>query len=326
MATCFGDSSYVDHCYNLRKPSVSSASSRPSDNKVSSTNASKTTKTQTPAPEGLEDTKVHKFTGIAAMRKIVDSQSNKLKAGGSDQYLIFKPVTTKDLADIDRHRRTIGMHTRVTHYIDTDTLVIKLMPSVEDEASHATFGQKVYAKSLRMGMADHDLNAINAGRFVGPNSSKEGDTTYKPAIRSKKADLPTLVIESGVSEKLSRLRVDANWWLSHPSHQVNIVILIAVDVGKKEIKIEKWELAPAPARRSTRQHPNLPGNPPQVPTLVHEISIDSNNNVTGAPTPPPLILEFQKVVLRPAVLPESDFTFTSQELSQWAANLWGLAQ
>jgi hypothetical protein len=88
--------------------------------------------------------------------------------------------------------------------------------------------------------------------------------------------------------------------------------------AKKEIKIEKWELAPAP---------NLPGNPPpQVPTLVHEISIDSNNNVTGAPTPPPLILEFQKVVLRPAVLPESDFTFTSQELSQWAANLWGLAQ
>jgi hypothetical protein len=169
MATCFGDSSYVDHCYNLRKPSVSSASSRPSDNnlKVSSTNASKTTKTsQTPDPEGLEDTKVHKFTGIAAMRKIVDSQSNKLKAGGSDQYLIFKPVTTKDLADIDRHRRTIGMHTRVTHYIDTDTLVIKLMPSVEHEASHATFGQKVYAKSLRMGMADHDLNNINAGRFV----------------------------------------------------------------------------------------------------------------------------------------------------------------
>jgi len=42
------------------------------------------------------------------------------------------------------------------------------------------------------------------------------------------------------------------------------------------------------------------------------------NAVTGAP----LVLEFQKIFLRPAVLPESDITFTAQELSTWAARIW----
>src|SRR2546429_3620955 len=67
--------------------------------------------------------------------------------------------------------------------------------------------------------------------------------------------------------------------------------------------------------------PNPPNIPPQnrsrVPTKMKSITIIPNN-VTGAP----VVLEFQKVFLRPAVAPESDIIFTAQELSAWAAFFW----
>ena len=48
--------------------------------------------------EGLECVEIQQFVGIADMRKIVKARSDELKMGGSDQYLIFQPVTSDDLA------------------------------------------------------------------------------------------------------------------------------------------------------------------------------------------------------------------------------------
>ena len=48
--------------------------------------------------EGLEDVQLQRFVGIADMRKIVKARSDELEEGGSDQYLIFQPVTSDDLA------------------------------------------------------------------------------------------------------------------------------------------------------------------------------------------------------------------------------------
>src|SRR2546423_549928 len=112
MATCFGDSSH-ETGYRLSSPMSMSSVLSGSETTVS-------TSTETSPLKGLENVKIQQFVGIADMRKIIDSQSDKLKAGASDQYLIFKPVTTKDLANIDRERHNIGVDTRMTHYIDTD--------------------------------------------------------------------------------------------------------------------------------------------------------------------------------------------------------------
>jgi hypothetical protein len=92
------------------------------------------------------------------------------------------------------------------------------------------------------------------------------------------------------------------------------------------LRIEKWELAPMNATRpSTRAVPNnsniLSQNRPQIPTKIQKITVIPNT-VTGAP----LILEFEKIFLRPAVLPESDIIFTGQELSDWGAGFWRCLQ
>jgi len=296
--------------------------------------------------EGLEDVCPHRFIGIANMAKIVKSESYRLQAGDSaQQYLIFRPVTEGDLVKIDSARDSIGKHTRMTHYADADLLIVKLMPSAKHEGAHRSFAEDFVCKLTRIGILKHELVAedfvyaripipnrelfnLGSTRFYGPHSSKEADTAYKPSTLKNEDDWPTLVFESGLSEKLSRLRVDAAWWLGNSGGKVKIVIIFAVRPEQTKIQIEKWELAPVAERRpSTRAFPNNPDIPPQdrpqVPTKMQAISI-SPGAITGAP----LVLEFQKVFLRLAVPPEpeNDITFTAQELSDWAAHFWDVTR
>ena len=102
---------------------------------------------------------------------------------------------------------------------------------------------------------------------------------------------------------------------------MQIVIIISIKLAERTLHIEKWALAPPVGHRpTTRAFSNNPGqNQPLVPTNTHEITI-TPNNVNGAP----LILEFRKMFLRPAVPPEIDIIFTAQDLSIWAADFWQL--
>ncbi len=133
-----------------------------------------------------------------------------------------------------------------------------------------------------------------------------------------RADFPTLVFEAGVSESLPRLRNDAKWWLSNSGGQVKIVLIISIQEGTRTIEIEKWEtrLAAATGRVTRSARP-----PAQVPTRIQQITIDPNG-VAGAP----LILHFHLIFLRAidqnAVPPEHDFTFTAQDLQNWANDFW----
>jgi hypothetical protein len=99
---------------------------------------------------------------------------------------------------------------------------------------------------------------------------------------------------------------------------VKIVIIISIKRAQSILRIEKWELAPRVGRVLTLRvrSNNLNHRTQQTPTKIQEITIVSNT-VTGAP----LVLEFDKIFLRPAVLPETDITFNVQELSTWAPRL-----
>jgi hypothetical protein len=270
------------------------------------------------ALEGLEHIGIDRFVGIAKLRKAIDYQSTRLQEGVSNQqYLVFQPVTEVDLAKIDSARYSIGKHTRMTHYTDTDLLIVKL-PSGKHESAHLSLGAGLVTKVTGMGISYLELRPMGGTRYPGNTSSKEGDSSYKPSSRRNKYDWPTIVIESGLSESLQRLRSDARWWLENSRGDVKIVVLISVKPADKTLQIEKWELALLPNQRVTRAHPN-PNT--QIPTQIQEITI-INNVVTGSP----LVLEFQKIFLRPSVLPESDIIFTAADLSGWADAFWSVME
>lgn len=264
--------------------------------------------------EGLED-KVQLFLGIANMRKVVNSRIDDLQAGKtSDQYLVFKPVTTDDRDKIDN---TIGRHWRKTHCIDLDTLIVKLMPLARHEATHRSFGDLMKIQSYAMGFSPFEFLDVGGTTYHGHFVKKEADTAFKPVPpRPNAADWPTIVLEAGVSQSLRQLKNGAKWWLSNSGGQVQIVLIFSVKKESRTIHIEKWETRPATGRATRSNRP-----PAQVPTQIQQITIDPNN-VTGAP----LILHFHLIFLRAinqnAVPPEHDLTFTAQDLRNWADGLW----
>ena len=278
--------------------------------------------------EGLENINLQPFVGIKDMQKAIKAQSEKLRKGDSEQqYLIFARVRAYDLPKIDAARDNMGKHIRLTHYKDTDLLIVKL-PTAEHESAHGNLATKVVAILARMrpGLED-EFGFVGTTTYHGRNSSKEADSAYRPlTARPRKTDWPTIVFESGYSESLRHLRCVARWWLTESRGNVRIVIIISIQPAQSTLRIEKWELAPLIGRRpSTRAFPNAHNIlRPLVPTATTEITIASNTPI-GTPLPvigAPLVLEFDKLFLRPAVLPETDITFTVQDLSNLAAKFW----
>jgi hypothetical protein len=290
--------------------------------------------TETSPIEGLENINIRPFIGIADMRKAIKARSERLRKGDSEQqYLVFARVRAYDFPKIDAARNSMGQHIRLTHYTDTDLLIVKL-PSAKHESAHVNLANKVVAAVTRMGIPDGEFCGLGATLFKVRNSSKEGDSTYKPlSARPRETDWPTIVFECGYSESLNHLRCVVRWWLTKSRGDVKIVIIISIKSNQSTLQIEKWELAPMTGRRpSTRAFPN-PNNVPRplIPTKITEITIISHTPIgtpmpiTGAPftiTGAPLVLEFDKLFLRPAVLPETDITFTVQDLSAWATAFW----
>jgi len=277
---------------------------------------------ETLALEGLEHVNICQPNNIAHVLEAINLQSDKLIAGVSNQqYLVFSSVTQDDLTKIDDKR---GKHTRVTYYKDINLLIIKLMPSVKHEAAHGNFGQMKVIKTNVMGMSDN-LYSTGATRFEGSSSSKEADTSFKPRSRVNETDWPTIVIEAGLSESLASLRSDAKWWLINSGGDVMIVVIISITPRNKSLRIEKWEnVAPALGRPITRANPGGP-----IPRSVQEITI--RPNATGAITPyrvigAPLVLHFHKIFLRLPIPPETDFTFSTNELAGFARTFWGCVQ
>ena len=281
---------------------------------------SKTLPSETSPLEGLQDVPIHQYKRIRDLQERVQAQSAELLAGHSkQQYLVFQGVTKQQLAMIDRERDSIGRHTRITHYTSINLLIIKLMPTVAHELAHSVLADKLMIRLSVMGLDEPPLLRVGAGRYHGTQSSKEGDSAYKPDPRNREDDWPTIVFESGFSESLTKLRQDARWWLTNSQGDVRIVVTVLVRPEHKTLQVEKWCLAPPP--RITRRNQD-------IPTRVQEILVTQNPpphiggaatyTVTGAP----LTLEFQEMLLRAPTPPESDVTFTTADFSQWATRFW----
>lgn len=76
-----------------------------------------------------------------------------------------------------------------------------------------------------------------------------------------------MVVETGVSESLPRLRQDARRWFGASNGEVRIVIIISTK--KTAVHFEQWQLAPPNAPRPlTRAYiDSLRQNPGNVPPL-----------------------------------------------------------
>lgn len=133
-----------------------------------------------------------------------------------------------------------------------------------------------------------------------------------------------LVIETGVSESLPRLRADADWWFTNSNGAIRIVLLFSIRKASKRVVVEKWQLAPpgtaAPLTTNAinllRQQQPTPMPPlvqqpaaMQLPYAAQEITIETNQ-IRGSP----LIIPFQALFDRLPQGNEHDIVLGDQDL------------
>ncbi|CAK7210741.1 hypothetical protein SCUCBS95973_000891 [Sporothrix curviconia] len=235
-------------------------------------------------------------------------------------------VSTKAFQDIDAERDRRHRRLRLMFLPNTGCAIITI-PTLHHERAH----MGLYAQN-HFGAATLPTSGGNAG-------SGEGDSGGGPLIRGDGSQVPwpTFVIESGVTQSLSSLRVKARWWFEASAYRVKVIVLVKVIRTTHVVHIEKWTTAagPDPRRGATvtrashgahlvptmeqlvvvRWAGSLPL--PQVPRLDRS---HSDFQVEGAP----LVLHFEELMDREPVAgtPEQDVLISEWYLQIVAQEIW----
>ncbi|KAL5355504.1 hypothetical protein BJX96DRAFT_170736 [Aspergillus floccosus] len=155
------------------------------------------------------------------------------------------------------------------------TGLIKVVPSVEHGFTTSELRSYIEAQRLQMGMPRLDMvwgATVTTPGTLTTHGKQADDCVYprnREPVGGQFRGWPTLVVETGVSESLAKLRRDATWWFQNSSGDTKIVLVISIKRATKQITIEKWQLAPSNLPRPvTRQAINqLRQQPNQMPPL-----------------------------------------------------------
>ncbi|KAJ5932356.1 hypothetical protein N7516_006845 [Penicillium verrucosum] len=207
-----------------------------------------------------------------------------------------------------------------------DTGILRVIPGYRHEYTTTGLQQQVILQLASIGL-NRQYRWGGATPYNSLSRNKEGDQVFSPSTRwpsSTSLQWPTVVVETGVSESLRRLRQDAKWWFGASNGDVRMVIIISIK--KTAVHFEQWQLAPPNAPRpltrayinSLRQHSN--NVPPllqqpfniQQPYSYAEVDV-TKTTVDGAPMTIPYCALFDVPVRPPnmqdVVLGAEDFRF-----------------
>lgn len=155
------------------------------------------------------------------------------------------------------------------------------------------------------------ISTTYRGRYYGkqPDQQLVPTSRLPPPGQPQVAPVaPTLVIETGISESLQRLRWDADWWLTNTNGGVKVVLVVSINLGQtRTVQLEKWELVGHAT--GTRQS--------IAPQAVQTIHI-TQNNANGAP----LVLGFEDLMSRPPIPPEHDVVIPAADLIRCFHTVW----
>ncbi|CAL5867975.1 uncharacterized protein PFLUO_LOCUS2198 [Penicillium psychrofluorescens] len=189
-----------------------------------------------------------------------------------NQWLVVLGLSASSIDKLDNDHGCLGIDYRFQW--EGTAGLIKVVPSGKHDMTTDKTTRVIDMHLNTMGITDPDDRQWIATTTHKPTSTKgkEGDQGFLPPSRLipvMQPGWPTLVIETGVSESLPRLRADAKWWFAASSGDVRIVLVVSIK--KTKVEFEKWQLAPPNAPRPlTRQYiDNLRlGN--QVPPLFQQ--------------------------------------------------------
>ena len=103
-------------------------------------------------------------------------------------------------------------------------------------------------------------------------------------------------------------------WFENSAGQVKIVLAISFCESKKEIHLQQWELVTIPDPHVTQGQPRSLAT---APAIMGEFDL-----VAGISNNASLMLNFERVFLRPPAEGEGDFTFSQRDLKSYSTHVW----
>lgn len=207
--------------------------------------------------------------------------------------------------------------TKETHRIDDWTakcpsydsslrlLLTKICLSPHEVASRLF--ETLLSTALRPMGLDRAIRLLGTTRVYGTSGRKEPDGSWAPhrPPRGHPKNMPTVVLEVALSETQSKLSSDVRFWLNQSHGAVKVVLTLAINRKGPQITLEKWEL------RNDRQH------------RTGRVDISMGNNKRIRVEGGPLVIEFEKLFLRPAEdAREGDITIDTDMLEELATEIW----
>ncbi|PLB54977.1 hypothetical protein P170DRAFT_460945 [Aspergillus steynii IBT 23096] len=133
-------------------------------------------------------------------------------------------------------------------WIGTKGLIKVVVPSIQHNFTTSGLVHYIDQQCILMGVPDNDLAWGRTVTTPGTDTThgKQPDGCFYPPNRQPLGGQfngwPSMVIETGVSESLAKLRCEATWWFEKSSGDTRTVILISIKAATKEIRFEKWQL------------------------------------------------------------------------------------
>lgn len=191
------------------------------------------------------------FTSMQALTadaRAILGELNRNQDNGN-QYLLVLSLPTAVRVHLDSDKNALdGIPFRLM--FDRASALVKVIPSFEHDVSTRGLVENILFKIFILGVPREQYRFAGTTTFRAAtrNKGKQPDDCFLPWSRlphgrQHPLNWPTLVIESGVSESLPKLREDARWWFENSSGLVRTVIILSINRARKTIRLEKWQLA-----------------------------------------------------------------------------------
>ncbi|OJJ46425.1 hypothetical protein ASPZODRAFT_16191 [Penicilliopsis zonata CBS 506.65] len=232
----------------------------------------------------------------AITQNVLDNLNRNDDSG--NQFIVILGIPNAVQTQLDENRNSLdGIPFRFM--FDGSTGLIKIIPSYAHAAATHKFVDTITYTGAALGVPLNDIGWAGNTTFrtTVDNKGKQPDNCLLPSTRQGRGGQPpgwpTMVLESGVSESLSKLHEDARWWFENSNGQVRIVIVMSVRRTSRTILLEKWQLASL-----------------QYPYIAQQVTITPNTVVGNVP----LCLPFQVLFDRLPEGNETDFLLDNQAL------------
>lgn len=223
-----------------------------------------------------------------------------------NQWIVVLGLSQRAIEILDGERRDILGGTSFRFQLEGSTGLVKIVPSSTHPMIINECLTLIDEKLDSMGIPWAGWGWTERATYMlegNDTKGKQPDQAFiPPSRRVARMGLserwPTLVIETGVSKSLPRLRLNARDWFASSNGEVRIVLLVGIT--NSEILFEKWQLAPISEPRPLTQESidTLRQQDPKMPPLIGQPA--SGQQAYCAQE---VYLKLNEVVGNPLVLP-----------------------